>query len=259
MTTISALYKIRIFGLEDVTREMNLSQAGASAALARWQKSGLIMPVRRNMYVATDLATDAPIADKYELASKISESSYVGWHTALEFHGLAHQPFYNAYVGSKSRFKDFSFEQTDYQYCAASFDPIPDNGIITPMGNPYVRVTDLERTIIDCCDKIDRAGGIEELLHSLEGVSWLNEEKLCRYLQMYDKTFLYQKVGFILELSQEQHHVSEAFIEMCHSKGALHTKRLTSTGESDTYVCRWRLYVPSDCITSKTTDVYELV
>lgn len=38
---------------------------------------------------------------------------------------------------------------------------------------------------------------------------------------------------------------------MCRSKGALHTKRLTSTGDSDTYLCRWKLYVPEDCLIEK--------
>lgn len=38
---------------------------------------------------------------------------------------------------------------------------------------------------------------------------------------------------------------------MCRSKGALHTKRLTSTGDSDTYLCRWKLYVPEDCVIEK--------
>lgn len=145
-----------------------------------------------------------PMCDKFELSSKISESSYVGWHTALELHGVAHQPFYNAYVGSKSRFKDFAFEG--------------------------------------------------KLLHCMEGISLLDEPKLEKYLALYNKAFLYQKVGFILEHSKEHHHISDQFIEMCRSKGALHTKRLTSTGDSDTYLCRWKLYVPEDCVIDKTIE-----
>ena len=30
-----------------------------------------------------------------------------------------------------------------------------------------------------------------------------------------------------------------------------YTKRLTSTGDSDTYLCRWKLYVPEDCVIEK--------
>lgn len=248
MTTLSAIYKARIFSLEDVMREMELSRAGGSSALARWQKAGLIKQVRRNMYATVDLASDAPMADKYEIASRISETSYVGWHTALEFHGLAHQPFYNAFVGSSTRFNNFAFELTDYEYCAAPFAPTAENGVVSPVGNPYVKVTDLERTIVDCCDRIDRAGGIEELLHCLEGVTLLNEDKIAQYLERYGKAFLYQKVGFILEHTQEHHHVSDQLIEKCRTKGALHTKRMTNTGESVTYVCRWKLYVPNYCV-----------
>ena len=89
------------------------------------------------------------------------------------------------------------------------FEPTAENGVITPKGNPYVHVTDLERTVIDCCDRIERAGGIEELLHCMEGISLLDEPKLEKYLALYNKAFLYQKVGFILEHSKEHHHISD--------------------------------------------------
>lgn len=258
MTTFLPFYKLRIFTFNDALQEMGLSHAGTSTALVRWQSQGIIKAIRRNMYTTIDPATDAPMCDKFELSSKISTTSYVGWHSALEFHGVAHQPFYNAYVGSLSRFKAFSFDGTDFIYCATQWEPTKENGIISPMGNPYVRVTDLERTVIDCCDRIERAGGIEELLHCMEAISLLDESKLKKYLALYNKTFLYQKIGFILEQSKEYHHISNDFIEMCRKKGALHTKLLTSTGDSDTYLCRWKLYVPKDCITKNNVE-HELI
>lgn len=240
-------------------REMKLSHAGASSALTRWQKTGLVRQVRRNMYAVIDLASDAPLADKYEIASRVSETSYVGWHTALEFHGLAHQPFYNAFVGSNTRFNDFNFELTDYEYCASPFEPTEESGVMRPKGNPYVKITDIERTIVDCCDRIERAGGIEELLHCLECVTLLDEDKIARYLGMYGKTFLYQKVGFILERTQEYHRVSDGLIEECRTKGALHTKRMTNTRESDTYVREWKLYVPNYCVNAGMPDEYAII
>ena len=258
MATFTPLYKLRILALDDVMRELHLTPSAAAASLVRWQNQGLLQMVRKNMYVVIDPATDAPLADKYELGSKISPTSYIGWHTALEFHGVAHQPFYNAYVGSQSRFNSFRFDGTDFQCFASPFTASEENGIITPMGNPYVRVTDLERTIVDCCDRIERAGGIEELLHCLESITLLDESKLITYLNLYDKAYLYQKVGYLLEKTQASHHVGDSFITMCRNRGALHTKHLTTTGDSDTYVCRWKLYVPKSCITNYIDD-YELV
>ena len=78
MATFTALYKMRIFNFEDVMREMKLSHAGTSTAISRWQSQKVLKPIRRNMYVTIDPSTDAPMCDKFELSSKISESSYVG-------------------------------------------------------------------------------------------------------------------------------------------------------------------------------------
>ena len=121
---------------------------------------------------------------------------------------------------------------------------------MTPKGNPYVRVTDVESTLLDCFDRIDRAGGIEELLHCMEGIVLLNEERLIDYLARYDKAFLYQKTGFLLERIKEQANISESLLELCRAKGTKSVKWLTNNEESDTFVNKWRMYVPQE-LTSK--------
>jgi len=241
---ISPLYKLRVFSLNDIMQAIGMTRTAAASALLRWQQQGVIQMVRRDMYVVTDIASGSALADKYEIATRISTTSYVGWHTALEFHGLAHQAFFSAYVGSCSRFNPFSFGGIDYNCCKPSMMATEDNGVITPVGNPYVRVTDLERTIIDCCDQPDKAGGVEELGHCLEGVTLLDENRLLRYLSAIGKAVVYQKVGFMLETFCMQAHLSETFFETCREKSALYTKHLTSDDNSDKFVARWRLYVP---------------
>ena len=231
MKNFRSLYKARVFTFEDVMRELGLSRAGTSSALSRWQTQRLVESVRRNLYVAINPGSDTPIADKYEIASHISSSSYVGWHTALEFHGVAHQPFYNAFVGSESRFTPFQFKEINFEYCASPIEPTAENGIIRPI----------------------------ELLHCMESVILLDEAKLSHYLTLYDNAKLYQKVGFILEQSQQFHQVSNEFIEMCRCKGAVHTQRLTSTGDSDTYVHPWKLYVPKHCLNIHPQEFNELI
>ncbi len=248
---ISILYKLRIFSLENVMIAMSVSKSSAAKALLRWQQKGIVQLIRKNMYTAIDPSTNKPLVDKYEVASHVSPGSYVGWHTALEFHGLAHQSFFNAYVGSDTRFNKFRFEDTDFEYCAAMHSDTIDSGIAVPNGNPHVRVTDLERSIVDCCDRLDRSGGAEELLHCLESVVMLDEGKLLQYLNLYNKAFLYQKVGFILERIQNQAHITDQTIELCRKKGALHVKRLTNTSDSDHFVVSWKLYVPDYCLIDK--------
>ena len=149
MATNLLLYKLRIFSLNDVMHSLSLSESATKASLCRWQQQGIIKMIRRNMYVAIDPTSDTPLADKYESASNISSDSYVGWHTAMEFHGFAHQTFFNAYVGSETRFKNFIFDDIDYTFCHSSIPATENNGVCRPLGNPFVRVTDLERTIVN--------------------------------------------------------------------------------------------------------------
>lgn len=255
---LSKIYRMRVFSLDDVATEFAITKTSASKALLRWQQKGIVQMIRKNMYTAIDLSSGKPIVDRYEIASKASATSFVGWHSALEYHGLAHQLFFTTYVGSSSRFNKFKFEESEFVYCADPHLGMLDAGILVPDGNPHVRVTDLERTIVDCCDRLDRAGGAEELLHCLDGVVMLDERKLLSYMELYGKAFLYQKVGFLLERIQQQAHISDEFIALCREKGALHVKLLTNGPESDSYVKGWKLYVPSYCIT-ETTDLYDFV
>lgn len=257
MTDIGILYKQKAFTLEYVARMLSISKPAAAKALLRWQERGIVRQIRKNMYTAIDLANGNPIADRFEVASHISATSFVGWHSALELHGLAHQQFFEMYVGSESRFTHFEFEGVTFNYCAA---PLlgEDSGIGFAQGNPHVRVTDLERTLVDCFDRIDRAGGPEELMHCMEGLLRVDEERLVHYLQLYDKDFLYQKAGYLLERIKVQAAISDDLINLCRSNGVRYAKRLTNKSDSNRYVSAWKLYVP-DFMTPQNTDDHDLI
>lgn len=253
-TSLQTLYGLRLFTLDEATKLTKNSQAGMANTLQRYSRMGLLRHVRRNLHCMNDIVSGNPLADRFEIASHISPSSYVAYHTALEFHGLAHQTFYTNYVMSKSRFCNFEFDGSEFVWCS---DTIGDAGVESPNGNEKVRVSDLERTIIDCFDRIDRAGGIEELLHCMEGILIVNEDKMTKYLECYGKAFLYQKTGYLLERIKEQAHISEGFIEICRDKGHKAVKKLTNDSDSDTYIKQWNLYVPYSI--TQRQEYYELI
>ena len=237
---LSILYRLRIFTHEEFAKAIGGKVKAVDSLLARYKQKGWIIAIRRNIYCVADIATGMPVCSKFEIGSHLSATACLGYHTALEFHGLAHQPFNEVFVKSASRFNSFAFGEENFTYCRSTK---VDVGVHTPIGNPMVRVTDLESTLIDCFDRIDRAGGIEELLHCMESVVMLNESKLIHYLDIYDKAFLYQKTGFLLERIQQQANVSDALLQLCRNKGTKSVKWLTNS-DSDTFVNKWRLYVP---------------
>ena len=249
--TLNIIYKLRIFTVGELAKALNNNVKYVEGLLARYKKQGWIAQIHRNLYCAVDIASGQSVCRKYEIGSHLSETACIGYHSALEFHGIAHQPFNEVFVKSQTRFNPFAHEDVDYVYCRNIGESY---GVVVPKGNPYVKVTDLEATLIDCFDRIDRAGGIEELLHCMEAVFLVNENKLAEYLAGYDKAFLYQKTGYLLERIKEQANISDSLIDLCRSKGIQSVKWLTNSDDSDTFVNKWRIYVPRE-LTEKEENV----
>ena len=86
------LHKLKLFSLKDVTVLTNNGNT-AKSLLAAGIKNGTICRVKTNLYSVTDLATMRCAANKYEIASHISDDACVAYHSAMEFHGLGHQLF----------------------------------------------------------------------------------------------------------------------------------------------------------------------
>ena len=221
--------------------------------LMRYQRQGYVSKVRRGLYCVNNISTKLPEANKFQIASTITPTSYVAYHAAFEYHGLAHQIFYNVSVGTEQVFNNFAFDGNFYT-CHNSHIHI---GIDKPIADKHVRVTNVERTIVDCIDRIDLCGGWEELVNCLRSVQYLREEQLTVILQAYRKIALYKKVGFLFE--QLQLPVSQQFISSCQKYAKDSVTYLTSDGSSNTFHAAWRLYAPNDLLTINEEAPHELV
>ena len=68
--------------------------------------------------------------------------------------------------------------------------------------------------MVDCIDRIDLAGGLEELVTALNGITHLDEQALLSYLKEYNKKFVYKKAGFLLSLLKKDL-LSQNFFDIC--------------------------------------------
>ena len=245
MKYLEELHRLKIFHKKDVVALVkNDNENVAKEILRRYKKQGLISQIRRDLYSVTDLATKACLASKFEIACQITPSSCLAYHTALEYHGLAHQVFYLLYVFSAKTFQNFDYEGLSYIFCPMSSDA----GIVCPVTDALVSVTDMERTVLDCINRIDLCGGLEELVQCFAIITYINEGKLLDYLEGINKKFLYQKTGFILSYFQKEMKLSDYFFEYCKSKIEKSTRYLTDTQESDTYFKEWKLCAPQNIL-----------
>lgn len=126
----------------------------------------------------------------------------------MEYYGIANQVFSNVFVGSLTRFNNFVFNDNEFIFKSAKNIKFVNNII-----NEGIKVSSLEKTIVDCIDNINLAGGIEEILNALEQIKYLNEKKILEILLDINKMVLYQKVGYLLELYNNQFEFSDDFLK----------------------------------------------
>lgn len=247
MIRYEKILNLKVFNTDDIhklTGNINTARSLINDLL----NFNLIKRVKHNLYVVCDIEFKNTIADQYMIASKIKEDAYISYHSALEYYGVKNQVFYQVYVSTCKRFKDFDFEGISYKYVESKYD----FGIIQ---KNQVRLTDKERTFMDCINRTDLAGGSEELIVCLELFGKLNEEKILEYLEKYNSKKLYVKVGFFIELLNEHYGVDNIVIEKCKEK--VGEKKLYFNEETkklkSKYVKEWNLVVPEIFLTKGRT------
>lgn len=200
-----------------------------------------IVKVRNGLYVFVDVS-GYPLTTKFEIAAKIADDAFVCYHSALEYYGVANQVSNVVLVGSKKRFNDFSFDDVDYIRKPAHHDVQVVNIV-----NAAVRVTSLERTVVDCIDDVNEGGGTDEVLNAIDQIRVLDENKLLEVLKAYDSVLLYQKVGYVLEQFQDKFMLSVAFFDECKSHLTNQVKYFLQDEYNDiAFVSEWKLMAPTN-------------
>lgn len=234
------LLKKPVFNMEDVNKFYN-NMDSARSAIKRLRKNGMVTKIRNNMYTCISGETGAPVANRFQIASHITPTSYVSHHTAMEYYGITDQVYYDVYVSSETSFRDFTFG--GYTYCfVASKNP---EGIETPPYSGGMTITNLERTIVDSIKDMDKISGIEEVVHNIESVHRMQEKRLIRYLELYHNQFLYQKMGYLLWQHKEQMGLSDLFFEKCKKHIGKSKRYLTRDQDGGCYDDTWKLVVPN--------------
>lgn len=227
------------FSREDVA-EITGNLRTADSTLYSYKKKGFIVSIRRNLYAAISPETDQPVCTPYQIASAVSADSYVSHHSAFEYYGMANQVFSDVYVSSSTKFNDFEFDGKHYTRVISKTN----EGVKT-VGK--IRVTDIERTIVDSIKDFSKIGGTEELLRCLTMVTYASEDKLIEYLDIYNNLSLWQRTGYILSCFPNMK-FGKQFFDACKTKSKKSVRYLYEELKYEDHVLsgEWGLYVPKD-------------
>lgn len=244
-----------VFSKKDIEKVIQNPKT-AESFLSRSLKKGYIKRVKHNYYVAMDIVNNSPLYNKYIIATKLDRGNYISYHSALEYRGFNNQVFNELVYSGNNRVNDFEFEYITYHFVQSKCD------LQIESNHDGLRITSVERTMIDCIDQIDLAGGIEEIYRAFNSIHNINENKLLEILDFYNKKVLYQRSGYILETFKTNLGISDAALNYLQSKIGSSKCYLNTSKKipNTTLDKKWNVCVPHyiSTILSKGSDMNEL-
>lgn len=147
------------------------------------------------------------IGNWYIVAREIanSPSYYISHYSAMDLHNMLTQPLLKVYITSpkQERNKIRRVINVSFEFIFQKEEKIWGIQEVWITNTEKVRVSDLERTIIDCLSKPKYAGGIVEIAKGI----WIQKEKLnyermVEYLKKLNVYVVVKRLGYIFESLQ---------------------------------------------------------
>jgi predicted transcriptional regulator of viral defense system len=105
------------FGYEEIARVFGISLDSAKVTASRYVRQGLLLRVKRNLYVKRAVWTAATIQEKLSLANLTQVPSYISLTTALEYYEITTQMLRNFYESvALKRTKEVNVNGSIFRY-----------------------------------------------------------------------------------------------------------------------------------------------
>lgn len=136
--------------------------------------------------------------NSYIIANYLLPDSAIAYWSALNLHQLTEQIPNVIYSQSVTQKKDTKVFSVRYKFVTikhAKFTGISNMGY----GNEVFKITDVEKTLLDCFDQPQHSGGYEELIRALFKAK-ISCSKLISYGLQMDNLSVLKRIAFLSEL-----------------------------------------------------------
>jgi len=194
-----------IFSTADAQAITNKSRTATADLLSRLVRKRWLVRLMRGKYLIVPLEAGLegiPMADRHVIAREVlgALSYYISHYSAMELHQMTTQPVNTVYVTVPRRRRSRIIAGVEYRFVYASQRFFWGWETMWATPQEQVRVSDLEKTMLDCAVRPELCGGIGELAKGL----WLrkddlNDSRLVEYVQRLDHKAAARRIGFLLE------------------------------------------------------------
>jgi predicted transcriptional regulator of viral defense system len=221
---------IEFFTLADLEAKLGLPERRAAyGVIRRLARAKLIRRVKRGVYAIAPPADwgggEATAINWYVAAANAvrDEPYYLGYYTAMELNQMLHNPLRSVFVAVTTHHRELKFGPARIRFVKLTADKLFGQEDRRLDGH-VVKVAALERTFLDCVDRPDLCGGIEEVFRGfVRRCGDLDPDRLLRFVYRLDKPVVTKRLGFLLEAAGYGN--PEVFWELERAAGKL--KRFT--------------------------------
>jgi predicted transcriptional regulator of viral defense system len=226
------------------------------ALLAYHRKAGRVIPVRRGLYavIPPGADPDSYLVDPFLVAAKLTPDAVLSHHTALEFHGKAYS-VHTHFTYSASRplrpltFRGHVFRGTRFRQALLRLGKELFGVSTSERAGQKLKVTSLERTLVDVLDRPDLSGSWEEIWRSLESVEFFDLDKVVEYALLLGNATTGAKVGFFLDQHRQTLMVEDHHLNLLHDMRPRQPHYLNrSKRKSGRFVSEWNLVIPREVL-----------
>lgn len=219
--------------------------------LAHHLASGRILRIRRGLYatVPTGVQPKDATVDPFLVTSHLTDDAVVAYHAALQFAGKAYSVWRRYHFLTRLRARPFRFRGLEFvpvQVPARLRGRKDSSAGVAEEHHAAgrVRVTTLERTLVDVLDAPEKAGGWEEIWRSLEMVSFFDLDAVIAHTLALGSALTAARVGFFLEQHQSSLMVEPKHLARLQRLAPTQPRYMGPQRERGKLVGRWNLVVP---------------
>ena len=227
----------------------------SNSLLSKQVANGRLLRVKRGVYASVPVGVEPQDfqPDPSLVATHLRDDAVVACHSALAFHGHAYSTWWRTQYLTAARVRPFTFRGVEYFGIQApvAVRDLPDFGggvQVRPHAGGQVRVTSLERSLVDLLHAPEHGGGWEEIWRSLESVEFFDLVSVIKHTLRLGSALTIARVGFFLEQHREEWMVEDGHLETLARRTPTQPSYLDRRREPGKLVQPWNLIVPEQVL-----------
>ncbi|HUP23189.1 MAG TPA: type IV toxin-antitoxin system AbiEi family antitoxin [Thermoanaerobaculia bacterium] len=252
-----------VFRLDEAAEALGLADRPRLAVkrLVYHAGEGTLKQVERGLWavVPPSVEPEGFEPDRFAVAAALRPDAVFCYHSALELLGAAHSEARLCTVFTRHRRRPLALRGARIEFLRPPVALLRAErerlGVReTRRLGRRLEFTGPERTLVEGFRRLDRVGGLEELVTSAEGFASLDFALLREVLEAYDEKAVWAAVGWFLERHRRAFLVSDRLLAELERRRPKAPQYLSRSERGGTMVKRWNLVLPPSPLFAREPD-----